>query len=91
MKKYIIYTHTYIHINTYVCVCQFLGHIQLFVTPLTAIHQALLPLGFSKQESWSKLPFPPSGDLLHPGIKPLSLHGRRISILNIRRRKGLFH
>jgi len=50
MKKYIIYTHTYIRINTYVCVCQFLSHIQLFVTPLTAIHQALLPLGFSKQE-----------------------------------------
>ena len=27
-------------------------------------------LGFSRQESWSGWPFPPPGDLPHPGIKP---------------------
>ena len=27
---------------------------------------------FSWQEYWSGVPFPPSGDLPHPGIKPVS-------------------
>ena len=27
----------------------------------------------SRQEYWSTLPFPPPGDLLDPGIKPMSL------------------
>ena len=27
---------------------------------------------FSRQEYWSGLSFPPSGDLLNPGIKPMS-------------------
>ena len=31
------------------------------------------PMEFSKQEYWSRLPFPPSGDLPNPGIKPTSL------------------
>ena len=35
-------------------------------------HQAPQSMGFSKQESWSKLPFPPPGDLPNPGIKPAS-------------------
>ena len=34
--------------------------------------QAPLSMGFSKQESWSGLPFPTSGDLPDPGIKPES-------------------
>ena len=29
-------------------------------------------MGFPRQEYWSGLPFPPSGDLPGPGIKPLS-------------------
>ena len=28
---------------------------------------------FSSQEYWSRLPFPPSGDLLDPGTEPASL------------------
>ena len=31
-----------------------------------------LSMEFSRQEYWSGLPFPPSGDLPNPGIKPLS-------------------
>ena len=27
-------------------------------------------MGFSRQEYWSELPFPPAGDLSDPGIKP---------------------
>ena len=30
-------------------------------------------MGFSRQEYWSGLPFPPPGDLPDPGIKPVSL------------------
>ena len=35
-----------------------ISHVQLCVTPQTAAHQATLPLGFSRQESWSGLLFP---------------------------------
>ena len=31
------------------------------------------PMGCSRQEYWSGLPFPPPGDLLDPGIEPTSL------------------
>ena len=34
------------------------SHVQLCVTPQTAAHQALLSLGFSRQEYWSELPLP---------------------------------
>ena len=34
--------------------------------------QALLCMGFSRQEYWSGLPFPSPGDLSNPGIKPTS-------------------
>ena len=33
----------------------------------------LCPWGFSKQEYWSGLPWPPPEDLPDPGIKPTSL------------------
>ena len=45
-----------------------LSHVQLFVTPWTVAHQAPLSMGFSGQEYWSRLPCPPPGDLLNPGI-----------------------
>ena len=34
--------------------------------------QALLFMGFSRQEYWNGLLFPPPGDLLDPEIKPVS-------------------
>ena len=39
---------------------------------LTVAYQALLSMGFSRQEYWSGLPFPSPGDLPNPGIKPRS-------------------
>ena len=42
-------------------------------TAWTVAHQAPLSMGFSRQEYWSGLPFPPSGDLPNTGIKPTSL------------------
>ena len=41
-------------------------------TPWTAAHQTPLFVGFFRQECWSHLPFPPPGDLPHPGIEPVS-------------------
>ena len=51
---------------------QLLSRVRLSVTPWTLAHQAPLSMGFSRQESWSGLPFPPPGDLPDPGIKPRS-------------------
>ena len=55
------------------CVLSHLSRVQLFVTLWTVAYQAPLSTGFSRQESWSELPFPPPGDLPDPGIKPVSL------------------
>ena len=35
--------------------------------------QVPLPMEFSTQEDWSRVPFPTPGDLLDPGIKPMYL------------------
>ena len=43
-----------------------------FVTPGTVVHQAPLSMGFPRQEYWSGLPFPSSGDLPDPRIEPIS-------------------
>ena len=42
-------------------------------TPWIVARQAPLSVGFSRQEYWSGLPFPPAGDLPDPGIVPKSL------------------
>ena len=39
----------------------------------SSLHQAPLPMGFSRQEYWSGLPFPSPGNLPNPGIEPRSL------------------
>ena len=49
-----------------------LSRVRLFVTPWTVAHQAPLSMGFSRQEYWSGLPFPSSGNIPDPGIKPRS-------------------
>ena len=49
-----------------------LSVVQLFVTPWTVAHQAPLSMGFFRQEYWSGLLFPSSGDLSNPGIKSVS-------------------
>ena len=52
-----------------VCV---LSYVQLFATPWTVAHQAPLFMGFSRQEYWSRLPFPSPGDLPDPRREPAS-------------------
>ena len=50
---------------------QLLSHVSL-ATPRTIVRQAPPSMGFSRQEYWSGLPGPPSGDLPDPGIEPAS-------------------
>ena len=47
-----------------------LSCVQLFATPWTVAYQGPPSMGFSRQEYWSGLPFPPPGDLPDPGIEP---------------------
>ena len=51
-----------------------IGLIGFFEIPWTPLSPArlLCPWGFSRQEGWSGLPWPPPGDLPTPGIKPAS-------------------
>ena len=44
----------------------------LFETPWTVACQALLSVGFPRQECWNGLPFPSPGDLPNPGMEPMS-------------------
>ena len=46
--------------------------VRIFVIPWTVAHQAPLSMEFSRQEYWSGLSFPSSGDLPNPGIEPTS-------------------
>ena len=52
------------------------------MTPWTVAYQAPLSIGFSRQEYWSGLPFPSSGDLPNPGIEPRSPESQADSLLS---------
>ena len=61
------------------CVCvrarvhvQSLSRVRIFATLWMVARQAPLSVGFSRQEHWSGLPFPPPEDLPHPGMEPMS-------------------
>ena len=53
--------------------CLSLGHVQFFAPPWSAACWAPLSMEFSRQEYWSRLPFPFPGDHSSPGIEPMSL------------------
>ena len=46
----------------------------------TVAHQAPLSMEFSRQEYWSRLPFPPPGHLPDPGVKPTSLTSPALTV-----------
>ena len=48
---------------------QSLSRVWLFATPWTVAHQAPLSIAFFRQEYWSGLSYPPSGDLSTLGIE----------------------
>ena len=58
------------------------------MTPWTVARQTPLDMGFSRQECWSRLPFPSPGDLPDPGIEPASSSLQADSLLH--RRFGTF-
>ena len=47
--------------------------VRLFATLWTVAYQAPLNTGFSRQEYWSGLPWPPPGELPDPETEPASL------------------
>ena len=47
-------------------------HLSNSAIPWTVAYQTPLSMEFSRQESWSGLPFPSPGDLPNPGIEPRS-------------------
>ena len=49
-----------------------LSRVWICVAPLTVARQAPPSMGFSRQEYWSGLPWPPPGDLPNPGIESRS-------------------
>ena len=54
-----------------VCVCVCVFHRVRLCGPMDYIaHQAPWSMGFSRQEYWSGLPFPPPEDLPDPEIEP---------------------
>ena len=61
----LLYTNNY--------VLSHLSLVLLFVTPWTVAHQALLSMGFSRQEYGSGLSFPSPEDFPGPGIEFVSL------------------
>ena len=54
------------------CVLSHLCRVWHFATPWTIACQAPLSVGLSRQEYWSGLPCSPPGDLLDPGVEPVS-------------------
>ena len=83
-----------------VIVCYFLyllksvSRVRLFVTPWTVAYQAPPSMGFSRQESWSGLPFPFPGDLPDPESEPRDwtqvshIGGRRFNLWATREAYG---
>ena len=54
------------------CACSVTQSCPPFCDPMDCSPWACLSLGFSRQENWSGLPFPPPGGLPYPGIQPAS-------------------
>ena len=71
-KEDVVYTHARV-------LCSF-SRVQFFSILWTVAHQIPLSMGFSRQEYWSGLPFPPPEDLPDARIDLCLLHciGRRI-------------
>ena len=65
--------HFHFHDRKRRAVVSCFSHVQLFVVQWMAACQVPLFMGFFRQEYWSGLPFPSSGDRRDSGIEPASL------------------
>ena len=61
------------YLGFHVYSAQSLCRVSFFVTLWTVACQAPLSMEFSRQDYWSRLPFPTPGDLSNPGIEHTSL------------------
>ena len=66
-----MFKRSYLHYSRYI-LCRLVTSDSL-LPPWIGARQAALSMGFPRQEYWSGLPFPSSGDLPDPGIEPMSL------------------
>ena len=61
--------HAYLSSMQSVCVPNCFSHVQFFASLWTVAHQAPLSMGFSREEYWSGLPYPPPRDLPNPRVE----------------------
>ena len=66
------FKHVEIHVNNIKRKCQSFSHVWLFWTLLTVACHAPLSVEVSRQEYWTRLPFPSLGDLPDPEMEPWS-------------------
>jgi len=59
------------------------SHVWPFVTPWTEACLAPLSMGFSREEYWSGLSFPPPGDLPNPGIELQSSASPALQVIHL--------
>ena len=60
-------------IRKFVCVCSVMSSQVTLCDPMSCTPQSPLSMGFSRQEYWSRVPFPTPEDLPEPRIEPMSL------------------
>ena len=70
--QYVKYIKSWLYMSLGIVVVQSLSHVRLFVTPWTIACQAPLSVEFSRQEYWSRLPFPSLGYRPTSGIEHTS-------------------
>ena len=91
------YRHTYIFISLLDfkcmfchCCCLVAKSCQLFCNPMDCSWPGSLSMGFTRQEYWRELPFPPPGDLPNSGIEPRSSELQLDSSLSEPQGKSMF-
>ena len=67
------YMWEYIKCTCWHCMCVHAQSCLTLYDPMNGGHRAPLFMEFSRQEYWSRFPFPSPGALPNPGIKPTSL------------------
>ena len=70
IKRLLLGGHVRCGVSVHACTCVCI-RVQLLATPWPVVHRASPSMGFSRQEYWSELPFPPPGDLPDPGNQTL--------------------
>ena len=68
------------HPHLHVCVCVAAQSCLTLCNPWTVVRQVSLSIEFSRQESWSGLPFPSPGNLPNPRIEPGSAALQAVSL-----------